>query len=90
MFKLNIKDFIAEVEAEMAGYEELGKEDIQRWMDNFNSYIGKKVQDKRIDYKGTTPMVKLDDESDLFNIVDRYYAAVMDEDTESYFKDWSL
>ncbi len=90
MIKLNGKDFLAEVEAEMAGYEELGEDSIKRWLDNFNAYVGKKSKDKRIDYKGNDLIVKLDDESELFNIVDCYYAAVVNEDLENYFKDWSL
>ena len=84
-------DFIEEVKAEMAGYEELTEELILDWVKRFEKYLLKpNSRDKRVSIKGQLINIKLDDESDLFGIVDKYLAAVDAEETEEYWKDWHL
>lgn len=91
MFVLDKVDFIEEVKAEMAGYEEIEKELIDQWVDTFNKYLKRKnLKDKHIIVKGDNVSIKLDDESELFKIVDKFYAAVENEDLDAYWTDWSL
>lgn len=91
MLILSKEDFLEEVKAEMAGYEELTKELIGEWVTSFERYIKRKsLKDKRISFRGDKVYVKLEDESDLFKIVDKYFAAVENEDLEEYNANWSL
>jgi len=84
-------DFVEEVKAEMGGYEEITKELIELWVTEFEKYIKRKsLKDKRISFRGDRTYVKLDDETDLFKIVDKYYAAIENEELDQYWLNWSL
>jgi len=91
MFLMPKEEFIKEVEAEMAGYEEISAQLIEDWIEKFNEYLeNKKLRDKKISVKGQNISIKLDDESDFFRIVDRYLAAIENEEITSYWSNWSL
>jgi len=84
-------DFVEEIKVEMAGYEEITKEHIELWAAEFERYIKRKsLKDKRISFRGDRTYVKLDDETDLFKIVDKYFAAIENEELEQYWLNWSL
>ncbi len=91
MLELSKLDFVEEVKAEMAGYEEISQEMIEKWLERFNKYVvNKKTKDKRIKFKGEQVSVCLDDESELFKIVDKYLAAIENEELDAYWNGWSL
>jgi len=91
MFALSKVDFIEEVKAEMAGYEEIGQDNINLWVERCKQYLAKKkLKDKRVQVKGDQVTIKLDDESELFKIVDKYLAAIENEDLDAYWNNWSL
>lgn len=89
MFKMPIEDFKEEIKAEMYGYEEIDEQLIKRWFDTFDKYIKAKKKNELIVY-GKSVEIKLKDESDLFMIVDKYLAAVVNEDLDAYYADWKL
>lgn len=90
MLILPIEDFKEEVKAEMYGYEEISEQLISRWFTAFDAYVSSKKKDERIQKKGSTVDIKLKDESDLFMVVDKYLAAVMNEELEAYFSDFKF
>ena len=91
MIKLSRKDFLAEIEAEVAGYEEITKEMAQDFVKRVDAYIEKnKGINKKIYVKGSECEIHLKDESDLFNMVDQYLVAVVNEETDSFWKDWKF
>lgn len=90
MLVLPIEDFKEEIKAEMYGYEEISEALINRWFDSFDVYLNKKQKDERIVRKGNAIEIKLKDESDLFMIVDKYLAAVMNEEIEAYYLDFKF
>lgn len=90
MLKMSLKDFKAEVEAEMAGYEEISQEQIKDWLEHLDKYVKHVKDNNKVVLKGNQVEIKLDDESELFSIVDRFFAAVMNEDLEAYYTDWNL
>lgn len=91
MLKMSMEDFIEEIKAEMFGYEEIGEENINKWVDTFKNYVKQKKDKKnRISYKANSVNINLKDESDLFNIVDKYYAAVENDDVDNYFNNFSV
>jgi len=90
MLKLSYEEFVEEVKAEMHGYEEIEEDNIKQWFDTLDTFIAAKKKSSIFKYKGEDTGVELKDETDLFMIVDRYLAAVVNEDLEKYFTDWSL
>ena len=91
MLILSKIEFVEEVKAEMGGYEEITKELIEEWVVQFEKYIKRKsLKDKRISFRGDRTFVKLDDETDLFKIVDKYFVAIENEELEQYWLNWSL
>ncbi len=91
MIELSKIDFVEEIKAEMAGYEEIEKELIDKWIEKFDRYINQKnLKDKCIKVKDKNIIVKLDDEADFFKIVDKYLVAIENEDLDAYWNNWSL
>jgi hypothetical protein len=91
MFILPKEEFVEELKAEMAGYEEITEAYMKDWFNKFEAYLSdKKVKDKRISRKGDSVSIKLQDESELFAIADKFFAAISNEDLERYWSDWSL
>ncbi len=91
MLELSKLDFVEEVKAEMAGYEEIDQAQIEKWVARFEKYLSdKNLKDKRIKVKGNQVSIRLDDESDLFKIVDKYLAAIENEELDEYWNGWSL
>jgi len=89
MFILDKAEFVEEVKAEMAGYEEISEELIEAWVVKFEDYVSKKKNEKLI-RKGQDVQIKLDDEAELFKIVDRYLVAIENDEIEAYWQDWKL
>lgn len=91
MIKLSKTDFLAELEAEVAGYEEITEEEAKTFIEKIDAYIEKNQGvNKKIVKKGDKLEIHLKDESDLFNIADQYLVAVVNEETELYWQEWKL
>ena len=90
MLKLSLEEFKEEVKAEMYGYEEIEELLIDRWFKTLDAFIKAGKKSSILKYKDKEIMVELKDESDLFMIVDRYLAAVVNEELDKYYTDWSL
>lgn len=96
MLKMELEEFIEEVKAEMYGYEEIAESQIVDFEKHFRSWVkNKKAQNKknkndRIKFGPNSIIIMLKDESDLFKIVDRYLAAVVDEEIQQYWENWSI
>lgn len=89
--ELALEEFLEEIEIEMSGYEEISDSLIQEWGNKVKAIIkedGQKM--KGLIKKGSSYYVILKDESDIFKVVDRYYAAVENEEMEDYWKHFSL
>ena len=91
MLKILLEDFVEEIKAEMYGYEEIEEDEINIWFENFERFV-KDKKDKRniIRYKGEEISINLKDESDLFSIVDKYLAAIENDELDKYFESFSL
>lgn len=90
MLKLTYDEFVEEVKAEMYGYEEIGETNIAKWFESLNNFVKAKKKSTIFTYKGEVIEVALKDESDLFMIVDRYLAAVVNEELDKYYTNWTL
>ena len=74
---------------EVSGYEEITKEHIDDWVEKFEEYV-KKQKNKKLIKQGQKVQVNLDDEAELFKIVDRYLVAIENEEIDAYWQDWKL
>ncbi|QUI24763.1 hypothetical protein HZI73_21745 [Vallitalea pronyensis] len=96
MLKMELEEFIEEVKGELYGYEEIEEAQIVDFEKRFRAWVadkkaqGKKNKNDRIKFGPNSIIVTLKDESDLFKIVDRYLAAVVDEETGQYWENWSI
>lgn len=88
MIKMPIEDFIEEVKAEIVGYEELGEEKALQWEKNFLSLVNSGKKQNIEDKKGKKFYI-LEDEAELFKIVDMYLAAVDSGEEKEYWEKWS-
>ena len=90
MIKMPIEDFVEEVKAEIVGYEELGEEKALQWETKFLSLVnsGEKLR-KNIESKNGKKFYILEDEAELFKIVDMYLAAVDQGEEKEYWEKWS-
>ncbi len=89
MFVLEKVEFIEEIKAEMAGYEEMTPELIEGWVKAFEEFV-RRGNSKKIVKKGQNIDIKLEDEAELFRIVDRYLVAIENDEIEAYWQDWTL
>ncbi len=90
MLKLSLEEFKEEIKAEMYGYEEIEEKAIVRWFETLDAFIKIKKKSSILKYKNDEVVVELKDEADLFMIVDRYLAAIVNEDLDKYYTGWTL
>ncbi|HOQ16060.1 MAG TPA: hypothetical protein PLL17_02490 [Defluviitaleaceae bacterium] len=89
MLKIPIEDFIEEIKAEIMSYEELGEKKALEWEKNFISLIHEKDKlIKNIEEENGKKYYCLEDESELFRIVDMYLAAVDSGEEKEYWERW--
>lgn len=88
MFVISKTEFVEEIKAELYGYEEIEEADIQDFMNRLDTFFREK-KGKNVDYKKGIS-IKLKDESDLFMIVDRYLAALTNDELDQYWKNWDI
>lgn len=89
MIKLTIEDFLYEVKEEMLCYEDLGEEKAGLWEAEFDKWLNNdKIKKKNVIEKGDKKYYCLDDESEIFDIVDEYLDAVEQGKEKEYWKDF--
>lgn len=86
MIKMNINDFIYEVKEEMICYEEIGKDGVADWEKNFNNWLNDGKKKKHIKGEGENKVYMLEDESEIFDIVDEYIQAIEENKIREYWK----
>ncbi len=87
MIKLEIEEFIFEVQDEILSYEELGKEYANKWEQEFLKWLNNdKVKKKNIKMEKGKTFYLIDDESEIFDIADEYYYAVDSNKIDEYWK----
>ncbi len=52
--------------------------------------MSKNKKNKKLIKQGQKVQVNLDDEAELFKIVDRYLVAIENEEIDAYWQDWKL
>lgn len=86
---IEFKEFIDEVKEEIMCYEELGQEYALKWEKEFYQWseanLGKNKNIKEL--KGKFYFV-ISDESEIFEIADSYYDAIMDKNEKDYWKNF--
>lgn len=91
MIKLAKDEFIEELTAELEGYEDITQEQKKAFIDKVISTIeSDSGKNKRISKKANSITIQLEDESELFMMVDRYYAAINNEQLDLYWANWKF
>ncbi len=86
MFKITIEDLLAEVKEEMMCYEELGEEAATRWEKRFLLWLhNDKIKKPSIKQEKGKTYYTLQDEADLFSIIDHYWAAIENNEEDVYW-----
>ncbi len=89
MIKLEIEEFIFEVKDEILSYEELGKEYAKKWEESFLKWLNNdKIKKKNIKKQNNQTFYLIDDESEIFDIADKYYYAVEENKINEYWKNF--
>jgi hypothetical protein len=89
--EFELDEFLEEIKVEMSGYEEITEELINNWETRTKAWILENVNKKnRIIKNNNSIYIQLDDESDIFKVVDRYLAAVDGDEVEAYWQGFSL
>ena len=89
MIKLEIEEFIFEVKDEILSYEELGEEYANKWEQDFFKWLNNdKIKKKNIKIQNNQTFYLIDDESEVFDIADKYYYAVEENKIEEYWKNF--
>lgn len=87
MIKLEIEEFIFEVKDEILSYEELGEKWANKWEEDFLALVNNdKIKNKNIKKIKDKIFYMIDDESDIFDIADKYYYAVEENKIDEYWK----
>lgn len=86
MIKLTIEDFLFEVKEEMLCYEDLGEKKAEIWGKEFIMWLNNdKIKKSNVIVKGDKKYFCLDDESEIFDIVDEYLDAIEKNKESEYW-----
>ena len=84
-------DLIEEIKMEMEGYEEIEQEYILDWEEKVLDWSkGIKSTKNKIVKENNRIKVFIEDEADIFKIVDRYYSAIINNELEEFWKGFFL
>lgn len=90
MIKLTQEDFINELVGEMEGYLEITEEHKNNLLNYVQKYIEKNTNKKRISKQANSIIINLEDETKIFEIVDKYLSAIINEELDQYWSNWSI
>lgn len=89
MIKLEIEEFIFEVKDEILSYEEFGQKTANIWEEKFLNLIKNKQKNiKNIKFQDGKTYYLLDDESDIFDIADKYIYAIEQNKENEYWENF--
>ncbi|MBS4960812.1 MAG: hypothetical protein KHZ62_08355 [Clostridiales bacterium] len=78
--KLTIEELIEEVKDEICCYEELGEKGANQWEKEFLTWAQTNMKGKK--------NFTIQDESEIFEIADSYYDAVLENNVKGYWKEF--
>lgn len=91
MLKLTKEEFVEELRNEIAGYDEITGEEEDDFISRIEKYIDKeKGKNKRISMGTNSIIIQLNDETELFEMVDQYLVALLDDEVDLYWANWKL
>lgn len=85
MIRIILEDFIFEVKDEILSYEELGQLKADEWEQKFIKFVDDKNKDKK-----NTVYCCIQDESEIFDIVDEFYYSNEQNSLASYWNNFNL
>ncbi|TCT14332.1 hypothetical protein EDC18_106130 [Natranaerovirga pectinivora] len=89
--KLELDEFIEEIKAEIAGYEEIDEKLIIEWEKNFREVIKTYKDPKgRVKREKNSIYIVLEDESEIFRVADQYFSAVDGDEIKEYWAGFQL
>lgn len=87
MIKLELEEFLFEVKDEILSYEELGEKKALEWEQNFISWLkNDKVKKKNIKVEKGRTYYLIEDESEIFDIADKYVCAIEQNREKEYWE----
>ncbi|MDE6357160.1 MAG: hypothetical protein K2L15_01065 [Eubacteriales bacterium] len=87
MIKLTLEEFLFEVKDEILSYEELGEKKANEWEEKFMLWLkDETIKKKNIKINKGQTYYLINDESEIFDIADKYYYAVEENKEEEYWK----
>ncbi len=85
--KFTLDDFIFTILEELEQYEDLKGEDVEAWVKNFKLMVKEnKVSNKNLKKEGDKTFFELQDEMEIFAIVDDYIEAIENNSVREYWK----
>ncbi len=88
MIKLELEEFLFEIKDEILSYEEFGENAANIWEEKFLAIIkNKKI--KNIKNENGKTYYLIDDESDIFDMADKYIYALEQNKEEEYWKNFN-
>ncbi len=90
MFVIPKEEFIEELKAEIEGYEEIDQENRKLFIEKIIQYIDASTDNKKVKKTSKGIDIILKDESDIFELADKYYGAVTSDELEDYWKAFKL
>lgn len=89
MIKMEIDEFIFEVKEEILSYEDLGEKKANEWEENFKKWLDDdKKKKKNVKASGNQKYYVIQDESEIFDIVDEYCDAVEQNKEKEYWNEF--
>ena len=89
MIKILINDFIYEVKEEILSYQDLGEKKANEWEKHFFKWFeNSKISKKNIKEISGKKYYLIKDESEIFDIADKYFYAVEQKKEEEYWKNF--
>lgn len=91
MFKITKEELLLELRAEIAGYDEITEADEEDFITRVDKYIeAEKGKNKRISTETNSIIIQLEDETDVFEMVDQFLVAILDDQVNLYWANWKI
>ncbi len=85
--KFTLEDFIFTILEELEQYEDLKGEYVEQWVKTFESMVkDNKISNKNLKKEGNEIYFELQDEMEIFAIVDDYIEAIESNSINEYWK----
>ncbi len=85
--KFTLEDFVFAVVEELEQYEDLDLNYVDKWCETFNEMVkARKISKKNLVEEGNELFFAVDDETEIFAIVDDYIEAIENNSIPEYWK----